>query len=292
MKNSQFWLDKKILITGASGFIGNAFAKKLQAMSKNVVLFSRDGDGNGFDLNSLNKQMKNVDIVINCAGVDGNGQFKKSNSAFILGSNVNIIANVLESARLNNVGKIILFSSSEIYSKKAKVPFKEEDDYLKYPDLNTDGYVLSKIFTEILGKKYENNFDMDVLILRPTNIYGNGDKKDRVIPTIIGKIKNNETIEIWGDGKQKRNFLHIDDLVDNIIQLIEVNATGTYNLGSDDIYSILELLNIISLETKTKPRINYIKSIEQNDRYLNLNKIKKVIKIKNSNFRKNIRKLI
>ncbi|MCL4208934.1 NAD(P)-dependent oxidoreductase [Patescibacteria group bacterium] len=280
MINKDFWLKRKILIIGSNGFVGTALLNFLKKMSCNVTTFSREKDESHLNYKKLNIAMSDTDIVINCAALDGNSEFKKKNSALILSENIDISSNILRIAQANKVEKIVLFSSAEIYSDAVAAPFAEGDDYNKFPDLNRDGYVLSKIFTEILAKKYEDDFGMNILILRPTNIFGPNDKKNGIIPTIYKKINENQELLIWGDGRQNRNFIFIEDLVNVIYKLIEVDAKGIFNVGSAEVLNINQLIDLMKKVLKKNCLVKYDKSINSKNRNINTDKLSKFVNYK------------
>lgn len=280
MINKDFWLKSKILIIGSNGFVGSALLNFLRKMSCNVTTFSREKDESHLNYKKLSVAMSDTNIVINCAALDGNSEFKKKNSALILSENIDISSNILRIAQANKVEKVVLFSSAEIYSDAVAAPFAESDDYNKFPDLNRDGYVLSKIFTEILAKKYEDDFGMNILILRPTNIFGPNDKKNGIIPSIYRKITENQELLIWGDGKQKRNFIFIDDLVDVIYKLIEVDAKGILNVGSAEVLNINQLIDLMKKILKKNCVVKYDESINSKNRNIDTDKLSNLINYK------------
>lgn len=280
MKNDRFWSNKKILIVGASGFVGSSLFSSFQEKKCNVYKFSREKNDEHLNYEKLSHAMTGMDIVINCAALDGNSAFKKENSALILSENTAIASNVLNIAQKNRVNKVILFSSADIYSSELEAPFAEEDDFNRYPDLNRDGYVLSKIFTEILAKKYIDDFKMNILVLRPTNIFGLHDKKNGIIPTIYQKIMRGEQLVILGNGQQKRNFIYVNDLSKIVGLLIEKDAQGTINIGSSETVDINKLIEIISKLLNKKCEVKYIDTDDAKNRNLNIGKLMSLINYK------------
>ena len=274
----KFWQGKKALVTGGAGFIGSHFVEELSNkgsfvkcfyLKKNKILDRLKKLQNSnliefiqadlLDYKKLKQLCTNIDLVINCAALDGNSEFKKKYSALILDTNIKIVLNILNCAKENNIKNVVLMSSAEIYPKSAKSPISEEDDYRKNFDRIDNGYVLSKRFTELIGLTYAKQFGINVFIPRPTNAYGPGDKFDkksnRVIPSMIKKILNNKDIEIWGDGSQVRGFIYVKDLVHTILKMVEFKNYRILNIATTESMSILELAKLISKLSGKKERI-------------------------------------
>lgn len=276
MKKNKFWANKKVLVVGAKGFVGSRLTSALQERPCEVRTLSRSRNSVKINKNTLNKLMSGTDVVINCAAIDGNSQFKKDNSALICNNNVAIVSEILDSAHMLGVKKVVLLSSADIYSNTAKSPFTENDDFRKFPEYTESGYVLSKIFAEQLADQYSKTFGTNILIARPTNIYGVGDKNDRIIPSILSHVKNNSVIPVWGDGSQKRNFIYITDFIAILLALIEKDVQGPVNIGSPETATILDIVSIASKIYKQKPLVSFDLKKQQPNRVLSIRKLKKI----------------
>ena len=296
MQNS-FWKNKKVVVTGSGGFLGGHFVyglKKLQAevtsASHNIV--------NLLDYDQTNSIFKNAEVVINCAAIDGNTEFKIRHVAKILDCNIRITSNVLNAVKANKIKDIVIFSSAEIYSPNAQNPIKEEDDYRHNNEYTQNGYVLSKRYSEILANLYRQEFNLQIYLPRPSNIYGPNDHFDknenRVVPTFIKKIAADEPIEIWGDGSQIRQFIYVKDVVYSVLSMVEKGYAGVLNVSTNEFVSILDLAKIIYKCFNKTPNINLntTKEIGTKDRILDTTKMHRLIDFELSSLENGIQQTI
>jgi len=272
----SFWKNKKVLVTGAGGFIGSHFIEEFAALNIYVVgsyfrsvpgTFGNRGKIKRVKLDLLNFsrvlslcKKEKIDIILHCAALDGNIEFKMKNSARIMNENMRMVSNILDVAKDLKIKDVMLTSSAEIYSPQVKSPIIEEDDHEKFFHYSENGYVLAKIFSEVLGKLYAKQFGVNVFLPRPTNAYGPGDEFDtstnRVIPSMIQKALHGEQIEIWGNGRQIRGFIYVNDLVKSILLMIESRRYQTLNIATKESISILNLAKTISRIIGVKPNIH------------------------------------
>lgn len=287
MKN--FWKSKKVVITGAAGFVGSHMVKELVARGAKVTaaistrttnkktkkLFGnlmRKITFKKVDLLNFNdclKITKKQDVVLNFAAMDGGLQFKEKYAAQIFKTNTEIVLHMLEASARNKVDRFLLMSSTDIYPKKFSRSIRENQTRETIFTEEANGYIWSKRFSEIAAKMYQKEYGMKIAIARPSNIYGPGDEtgiqKERVIPTFIQKVQVKEKIKFFQGGIQKKQFLYIDDLVTALLDLVEKYAVGDpINLAGNNAVTIKELAEIIN-------NIIYNKKIKRNKR-----KIKKL----------------
>lgn len=300
----NYWQNKKVLVTGASGFIGSHFVEELskkgshikavfQTENKNIKLLKKISKNikfiqlNLLEASGIDLVSKDINVLINCAALDGNTEFKQKYAALILDTNMRITSNILNAAVNNKIQNTVLLSSAEVYPLTAKNPIKEDDDYKRNFDNTSNGYVLSKRYAEILGELYEKQYGINVYLPRLTNVYGPRDKFDeatnRVIPSMIKKLLNKETIDIWGNGKQVRQFIYIKDVINQILNLVEANEESIVNIASNEAITIhqlaLTLLKII--DENAKILINETKPGGIKERILDTSKIFKINHKKN-----------
>ncbi|GAB3486278.1 dTDP-4-dehydro-6-deoxy-alpha-D-gulose 4-ketoreductase [Amycolatopsis cihanbeyliensis] len=278
--NADYWHGRTVLVTGGKGFIGAHFAEELTAAGARVISLHRDasGQGNVTEVNDLGIQEIEVDLLstldvnalfryaaakvdtlIHCAAIDGNSEFKRNNFGSILDSNIRITSNVLNGARDHHIPNVVMLSSTEVYASDQVDLIAEEDDYRSKMELSGDGYRLSKVFAELLADAYRKQFDMRILLARPTNVYGPGDgtnpRSQRVIPTMMSRISSGQPINIWGDGRQRRSFIYVKDLVHAVLQLSAKGSYDTFNISTPRLVSLLELAKLLYREFDVAERI-------------------------------------
>jgi len=170
-------------------------------------------------------------------------------------SNLSIETNVIHSSYLNKVKKLLFLGSSCIYPRDCPQPIKEEYLLSSQLEKSNNGYAIAKIAGIIMCQKYNQQYGTNYISLMPTNLYGgvndNYDPKNsHVLPGMVKKFHdskyNGTTIELWGDGSPKREFLHVSDLANASIFLMNNYDSGEIiNIGSGDEITIYELANMI-----------------------------------------------
>lgn len=304
----SFWKKRRALITGAEGFVGSAFLRAFQDAGIKAVgtVLKKEKTGKDlFELNVLDKKKladicrrENIDLIIHCAALDGNAEFKKNNAARIMNENTRMVSNILSVAKNLKIKEIVIMSSAEIYAPKAKGLVREEDDYTKYPQTTNNGYIAAKVAAEISARTYAKRFGLKVMLPRPTNIYGPGDKIDigssRVIPSMISKILAGQEIEIWGSGRQIRGFIYITDLVNAIIRMIETGRFSVLNIAAKDYISIKDLAKLIADISGREPRIRFDKTkpVETGRRVLDVKKLDSLLDFKPLDLKAGLKKTI
>jgi dTDP-4-dehydro-6-deoxy-alpha-D-gulose 4-ketoreductase len=238
----SFWQNKKILLTGASGFIGSHFFRVLSSAGANVIGLSLGGP---VVIDLLDKEklfslccLEKPEFIIHCAALDGNAEFKKLNSKRILAENVLMAENVLAAVKNFGIKRLIFMSSVEVDSAISSGNLFPISDYIQ-----------AKILAEKMFLEQAAASDLQVMILRSANVYGSGDKRaedfSRVIPAMIKRAEVGEPIEIWGDGKQRRNFIHVSDLVDVALRLAESGHFSSFDISGPEWIAIKDLAALI-----------------------------------------------
>ena len=271
--------DKKIFIAGHRGMVGSALFKKLKSLGCiNVITRTRT------QLDLLDSQRvrhffcrEKPEIVILCAAKVGGILSNNTYRGEFIYENLMISSNIIKSSQLTGVEKLINLGSSCIYPKEAALPITEESLLTGPLEYTNEPYAVAKIsalkLCESFYKQYESNF----YSIMPCNLYGPRDNFDletsHVLPALINKIhcakeKGSSSVEVWGTGKPRREFLYVEDLADAISFCVEnVEARDVYdqnishlNCGSGEEVSIKELANSIKSVIEFNGRLSFDKS--------------------------------
>lgn len=260
----DFWAGKKILITGGAGFIGSNLVRKLISLGGEVSVadnFSRGRRENiepfidaihihAVDLTeqeNCSLVTKGIDYVFHLAASVGGIQYITKANVGGLTPSLLMNTNMLEASRINDVKRFLFASSACVYREKEVDlnVFKEEDAIPANP-LTTYGW--AKIMGEILCKAYHSDYGIRCSVVRIFNAYGENENLDpkwsHVIPSFIRKaiLHPKEEFKIFGDGKQERAFLYVQDCIEGLILSMEkITDADAVNLGSEEVVSITEL---------------------------------------------------
>lgn len=251
----------KIFVAGHRGMVGSAIVRKLEAEGyDNLVLrTSTELDlRNQAAVEQFFKEQKPDYVFLAAARVGGivaNNTYR----AEFLYDNLMIECNIIHSAYIHSVTKLLFLGSSCIYPKFAEQPIKEEFLLTGLLEHTNEPYAIAKIAGLKLCDAYRSQYGSNFISVMPTNLYGPNDNYDlnnsHVLPAllrkmIVAKRKDDPTVEIWGSGKPKREFLHVDDLAEACLFLMKhYNEPGIINVGYGTDVSIEELAYIIKTVT-------------------------------------------
>ena len=261
----------RILIAGQEGMVGSAIYKLFK--EKNLKIIDCKRNNLDFtDQKAVNAWFKKnkPQIVINAAGRVG-GILDNSNFQIdYIYTNIMIGFNLIKSSLDYNVNKFINLGSACIYPKAVKQPIKEDYLLSSYLEKTNEGYALAKISTLKLCQYIKNQLKKDFISLQPANLYGRGDnfdlKASHVLPALLkkfhtAKIKNKKTVEVWGSGLVKREFLNVNDLADAIYFILFKNIKHDFlNVGSGEEIFIKDLAYRLKDLTKFKGKVIFNKN--------------------------------
>ncbi len=293
---------ERILITGGSGFLGTNLLFKLK--NQKVRLFSTYYKNRKFTkvkkvkytrVNLENKKnclkvCKNIDTVVMCAANSSGAAIMQKKPLVHLNPNVFMNLNMLEAAYQSGVKKFIFISSNTVYPEVNHPVKEEEASFNFFKKYFIVGWM--KRFSEVVCDIYSSkiNSPMKTIIIRPGNLYGPFDKfdkeKSKVIPSLIKKIVERQNpLEVWGDGKDLKDFLYIEDFCNAVIKIMrKKNLSKIYNIASGKGVTINQIISILFKIEKIKNiKIKYDKTKPTMipKRLININKAKKEIGIIN-----------
>ena len=263
-------MSKKILVAGGGGFIGGHLAKSLVSRGHDVRVVdvkpldqwyqSTEGAENIVanleEKDACFSASEGCDEVYNLACNMGGMGFIENNKALCMLS-ILINTHLLMAAKEFQIKKYLYSSSACVYAADKQTDtsvtaLKEAD---AYPAMPEDGYGWEKLFSERMCKHFEEDFGMEVRVVRFHNVYGpdgtwrGGREKAPAALSrkiIEAKESGNLKIEVWGDGEQTRSFMYIDDCITGLDKLMESDFSDPINLGRSELVSINQLIDIIS----------------------------------------------
>ena len=238
---------KKIFIAGHNGMVGSHIHALLKK-TKNKIITINKKKLNLIDQSKVFKFLKDQkpDEVYICAAVVGGIEANSTMPAKFLYENLAISINLIQGCFLNNIKKVLYLGSSCIYPRLSKIPIKENYLLGGFLEKTNEAYAISKIAGLAMCKFYNEQYakkNIDFRAVMPCNLYGPGDNYDpnlgHVIPSLIykfhqAKIENKKKVILWGDGTPKREFLHVKDLAEACIYLMNLRKKNFYNIKKDE----------------------------------------------------------
>ena len=271
----------RVFVAGHKGMVGSAIVRLLKNEDTEIITKNRT------ELDLLNQgsvqkffEHEKIDQVYLAAAKVGGIHANNTYPADFIYENLMVQTNVIHSAFLNGVKKLLFLGSSCIYPKYASQPMKEEELLAGKLEPTNEPYAIAKIagikMCESYNRQYGKSHGIDYRSIMPTNLYGPGDnyhpEKSHVIPGLIyrfhkAKINNLESVIIWGTGTPKREFLYVDDLAQAAIHVMNVDKKiydeqmsseiSHINVGSEQELTIKELAETIKEVIDFKGKINF-----------------------------------
>jgi GDP-L-fucose synthase len=272
----NFLKDKKVLVTGGSGFVGTNLLKRLLSSKCKLYTTIHHTQPQFTDdsIEYINADLTNpkdclkatagIDYVFMCAANTSGAAVMENNPLAHLTPNILMNLSLYEAAYKNKVNKILFISSNTVYPV-TDYPVKEDDVtnefFHKY-------FIVAwmKRFTEIVSEMYSEKIKdkMNVVVVRPANLYGEFDdfewETSHVIPALVRKVAERQNpINVWGDGKDLKEFLYIDDFIDGIILAMEkINSSSPINLSLNKPVTVKEIINhLIDIEGYIDAKVEY-----------------------------------
>lgn len=254
----------RVLITGATGFIGTNLVKKLCHMGYQVNGISKSGGmindtlidaADCTDQEPLNRycEDKSFDGIIHLAASVPSSFYDETARQSVI-QNVKMTMNLLEVFRKRSGRVFVYASSTSIYGYPERFPITEET-----PPQPDGFYPLGKFFGELLCQQYQREYNLTTAILRISAPYGPGMRRETVIGKFIRKALLSEDIPLYGTGTRSQDFTYIEDVVNAIVLAYESKASGIFNVSSGTSTSMKQLAEIV-LSTLSKSKSNIIYS--------------------------------
>src|SRR6202158_4441874 len=249
-----FWQNRRVVVSGGSGFLGSFVVEKLRAAGAREVVVPRSRE---HDLREKTEALRlfsdsRPDIFIHLAAVVGGIGANRTNPGRFFYDNAAMGLNTIEAARVAGIEKFVCAGTICSYPKFTPVPFREDDFWNGYPEETNAPYGLAKKMLLVQLQAYRQQYGLNGIYLTPVNLYGPRDNFDletsHVIPALIRKCweaKQSRAAEVlaWGTGSATREFLYVEDAAEAIVLAAEKYGNlDMVNLGSGEEISIRDLL--------------------------------------------------
>jgi GDP-L-fucose synthase len=247
----------KIYVAGHSGMVGSAIVRRLKTSGYTNILTHSHSELDLLDQRAVLSFMQHEQPdYIFCAaakvgGIVANNRYR----AEFIYQNLMMQANIIHSAYLSNVNRLLFLGSSCVYPRDCPQPIREEYLLTSPLEATNEPYAVAKIAGIKMCEAYNTQYRTQYVSVMPTNLYGPYDNYDlensHVLPALLRKtheamMRGDKTITVWGSGKPMREFLHVSDMADACVFLMEKNiSNGIYNIGSGSDVSIRRLTEII-----------------------------------------------
>ena len=272
--NKFFWRDKRVIVTGGAGFLGQFVVDKLRQRGAKEIFIPHIEQYDLTETNSINRMFEDLAIqkpgsphkgnvparsdviLIHLAALGGGIAANRERPAEYFYANLMMGTQLMHEAWQRGVDKFVAIGTICAYPKFTPLPFREENLWDGYPEETNAPYGLAKKMLLVQAQAYRQQYGFNAVYLLPVNLYGPGDNFDlhtsHVIPALIRKCveakeNNEEQIIVWGDGSPTREFLYVEDAAEGILLAAEnYDGSEPVNLGSGQEISIKDLVELIA----------------------------------------------
>lgn len=269
--------EAKIYVAGHRGLVGSAFLRKLESDGFTNILVRTHKELDLLDQKEVADFFKKEkpEFVILVAAKVGGIHANNTYPAQFIYENLQIQNNIIHHSYLNNVKKLLFFGSSCIYPRECPQPIKEEYLLSGYLEPTNEPYAIAKIAGIKMCQSYNRQYGTNFIAVMSTNLYGENDnfdlKNSHVLPALMRKFheakqNGSDEVEVWGSGTPRREFLHVDDMADGCLFLMEnynpskeQNEAGEIfmNLGVGEDVTIRELVEIVIETVEYKGKVSW-----------------------------------
>jgi len=265
--SQQFWQDKRVWITGGSGFLGSFIVARLKECGAGEIFAPRRSEYDLRDLSAARRALGALKphVIIHAAARVGGIGANREHPAEFFYDNLMMGAQLMHEAYRAGVEKFVALGTVCAYPKFTPVPFREEDLWNGYPEETNAPYGLAKKMLLVQSQAYRQQYGFNSIFLLPVNLYGPRDNFDpassHVIPALIRKCieaqqRGEDSIVVWGDGSPTREFLYVKDAAEAIVLAAErYDKPDPVNLGSAFEISIKDLVELIARLTGFKGKL-------------------------------------
>jgi len=249
--------SSKIYVSGHRGMVGSAIVRRLGAAGYNNILMRSHEELDLLDQRAVFDflEQEKPDYIFCAAAKVGGIQANNNYRANFIYQNLMMEANLIHGAHLAGVQRLLFLGSSCIYPRDCPQPIREHYLLTGPLERTNEPYALAKIAGIKLCEAYNDQYGTHYVSVMPTNLYGPHDNYDlansHVLPALLRKtheamMRGDPSLTVWGSGKPMREFLHVDDMADACVFLMEQEvSSGIYNVGTGTDVSIRQLAEII-----------------------------------------------